>query len=206
MTNAAIPPGTNRRIRVVLSTTALLSFMSVSKATALVLSELAIGVFFVVGIARSFIGDSAPWFVLAACALSAFVRAIDIESWAFFVPGGLIGRAEKAFGQRAGSLATAVMLIERLLLVVLACVLCVQYAVSIGAGWIAQWSVTARLTVQEIVTVGAIFLIGLLWTRSRLRFQVPSSTVARGIWAGFLMLVALLIVGVVSVSGIRSPL
>ena len=205
MTNAAIPPGTNRRIRVVLSTTALLSFMSVSKATALVLSELAVGVFFAVGIARSFIGDSAPWFVLAACALSAFVRAIDIESWAFFVPGGLIGRAEKAFGQRAGSLATAVMLIERLLLVVLACVLCVQYAVSIGAGWIAEWSVTARLTVQEIVTVGAIFLIGLLWTRSRLRFQVPSSTVARGIWVGFLMLAALLIVGFVSVQRNQIP-
>jgi magnesium transporter len=202
--NAATPPGA-RRIRVVLSTTALLSFMSVSKATALVLSELAIGVFFVVGIARSFIGDSAPWFVLAACALSAFVRAIDIESWAFFVPGGLIGRAEKAFGQRAGSLATAVMLIERLLLVVLACVLCMQYAVSIGAGWIAEWSVTARLTVQEIVTVGAIFLIGLLWTRSRLRFQVPSSTVARGIWTGFLMLSALLIVGFVSVQRSQIP-
>src|SRR4030095_6087754 len=127
------------------------------------------------------------------------------ESWAFFVPGGLIGRAEKAFGQCVGSLAPAVLRIERLLLVVLVCCFCLQYGVSIGAGWIAEWSVTARLTVQEIVTVGAIFLIGLLWTRSRLRFQVPSSTVARGIWVGFLMLAALTIVGVVAVQPQQIP-
>src|SRR5438105_2013800 len=38
-----------RHFRVVLSTTALMSFMSVSKATALVLSELGVGLFFVVG-------------------------------------------------------------------------------------------------------------------------------------------------------------
>jgi amino acid transporter len=117
----------------VLSTTALLSFMSVSNATALVLAELGIGIFFVSGIARLLIGDSAPWFVLIACGLSAIVRAIDIESWAFFMPGGLVARAERAFGQRVGRIATAVMLTERLLLVALGCVLCGHYAVRFGA-------------------------------------------------------------------------
>src|SRR6185295_10481875 len=136
-------PHPKRQVRVVLTTTALLSFISVSKATALVLAELGVGLFFVVGFARSFIGDSAPWFVLAACGLSVIVRAIDIESWAFFVPGGLIGRTERAFGQRVAGVATSVMLTERLLLVALSCVLCVQYAVSFTSGWIAQWSVTA---------------------------------------------------------------
>ena len=57
--------------------------MSVSKATAMVLAEVAVGMFFAVGIARSFIGHSAPWFVLLACGLSVIVRAIDVESWAF---------------------------------------------------------------------------------------------------------------------------
>jgi len=182
----------------VLSTTALLSFISVSKATAMVLAELGAGVFFAVGIARSFIGPSAPWFVLVAAGLGAIVRAIDVESWAFLVPGGLIGRAERAFGQRAGSMATAVMLTERLLLVALCCVLCGQYVVSVAGAWIAQWTVTARFTVQEIVTVGAIFLIGLLWTRSRLRFQIPASAFARGIWAGILILVLLSTLGLIA--------
>src|SRR5436190_18005760 len=114
---SAVPPlTTHRHLRVVLSTTALLSFMSVSKATALALSELGIAAFFVIGVARSAIGESAPWFVLVACALSAFVRCIDIESWAFFVPGGLIGRTERVFGPRASGIATAAVLTERLLL------------------------------------------------------------------------------------------
>jgi len=107
--------------------------MSVSRATALALAELGIAAFFVIGVARSGIGESAPWFVLVACALSAFVRAIDIESWAFFVPGGLIGRTERVFGPRVANIATAAVLTERLLLVALACALCGQYAVSFGA-------------------------------------------------------------------------
>jgi len=188
-----------RHFRVVLSTTALLSFMSVSKATALVLSELGVAIFFVVGSARALSGESAPWFVLGACLLGFFVRSIDIESWAFFIPGGLIGRTERVYGARAGSIATAVMLTERLLLLVLACVLCVQYVVSFGISWISQWSLTARLSVQELVTVGSVLMIGILWTRIRLGLPFPSATMVKGIWGGVVVLIALAVVGTISV-------
>jgi magnesium transporter len=191
------PP--SRRVRVVLSTTALLSFTPVSNAAALVLAELGVGIFFVAGVSRAFIGDFSPWFVLVACALSIVVRAIDIESWAFFMPGGLVARTERAFGARAGSIAMAVMLIERLLLVAVSAVLCVQYALSFASGWMAQWTVTSRLTLQELVLTGAIVLIGVLWTRSRLRLQIPNRVVIRGIWAGVLVLLALMIFGIVTV-------
>src|SRR5262245_5479097 len=123
--DTALPrPRPNRNVRVVLSTTALQSFMSVSKATAMAVAELGIAVFFVVGVARSFVGNAAAWFVLAACVVGVFVRAIEIESWSFFIPGGVIGRCERAFGPRAANLATAATLTERLLFVALACVLC----------------------------------------------------------------------------------
>ena len=68
------------------------------------LAELGVAVFFVVGSARSFFGESAPWFVLGACLLGFLVRAIDIESWAFFIPGGLIGRAERVLGREPAAL------------------------------------------------------------------------------------------------------
>src|SRR5262249_5404448 len=141
MRSEAPPIRTKRQVRVVLSSTALLSFMSVSKATALALAELGIAAFFVIGVARSFIGELAPWFVLVACALSAFVRAIDIESWGFFIPGGLIGRTQRVFGPRTANIATAAVLTERVLLVALACRLCGQSAVSVGAVWVAYWVV-----------------------------------------------------------------
>jgi len=198
MTTPTPPSNLNRQIRVVLSTTALMSFMSVSKATALVLAELGIGVFFVAGVTRAFLGESMPWFVLGAGLLSFVVRAIDTESWAFFIPGGLIGRTERVFGRRAGSFATATMLTERLLLVALACVLCGQYAVSFGGSWISQWSVTARLSVQDLVTAGAILLIGFLWARARLGLPLFAGTVAKGIWAGVLVIAALSITGAIA--------
>jgi len=173
--------------------------MSVSRATALALAELGIAAFFVIGVARSGIGESAPWFVLVACALSAFVRAIDIESWAFFVPGGLIGRTERVFGPRVANIATAAVLTERLLLVALACALCGQYAVSFGAVWMAKWSVTARLTIQELVTVGAIVLVGLLWTRTRIGLQFPPTAVAKAVWVSVLLILAVILLGAATV-------
>src|SRR4029078_6003339 len=182
---AAVPPlKSHRNVRVVLSTTTLLSFVSVSRAAAFALAELGIALFFSVGVARSFVGEAAAWFVLAACILSALVRPLEIESWSFFIPGGLIGRTSRAFGPPLGNIATAAVLTERLLLVALACVLCGQYAVSFGAGWMAEWSVTARLTVQEAVTVGAIVLIGLLWARSRIGVDLPAAVIAKIVWVG----------------------
>ncbi|HYR87539.1 MAG TPA: magnesium transporter [Terriglobia bacterium] len=205
MSSAAPPLAPNRQVRVVLSTTALLSFMSVSRATALALAELGIAAFFVIGVARSIIGESAPWFVLVACALSAFVRAIDIESWAFFIPGGLIGRTERVFGSRVANVATAAVLTERLLLVALACALCGQYAVSFGATWMAKWSVTARLTIQELVTVGAIILIGLLWTRTRIGLQFPPTAVAKAVWVSVFLIFAVILLGVATIVRQRIP-
>jgi len=197
--NAAAPPlSPHRQVRVVLSRTALLSFASVWRAAASAIGELGVAAFFIAGVARSGIGESAPWIVLAAWALGVVLRAIDIESWALFVPGGLIGRVEQAFGARAAGLATAAALTERLLLAALACVLIGQYAVSFTAAWIAEWGVTARLTVQELVVFGAIVLIGLLWTRARLKLVVIPISMPRAAWAGIGVIAALMVSGAVT--------
>src|SRR5688572_27910923 len=89
------------------------------------------------------------------------------------------------------------MLTEPLLLVVLACDLCWVEVVSFGLGWISRWSVTAQLSVQELVTVGAIILIGILWTRARVGVSLPSNVMARCVWAGVLVILALSIIGTV---------
>ena len=84
-------PGTHspvRQLRVVLSSTALLSFMSVWKAAALGIAELGAGAWFVPGIAGSALGGAMPWFVLAAALLGVFIRAVDVESWSMFLPAG----------------------------------------------------------------------------------------------------------------------
>ena len=115
-------------MRVVLSSTALLSFMSVRKAAALAIAQLGIAVFFLAGITVPALGPSAVWFAAGALLLAALVRAIDIESWALFIPGGLVGRVRLAFGPRAATIAATASLTERLLLVALASILVGHYA------------------------------------------------------------------------------
>ena len=65
-------------IRVVLSSTALQPFVSVGNAAALAIAQLGVAAFFISGITRAFLGDTAGWFVLAAAVLAAFARAIDL--------------------------------------------------------------------------------------------------------------------------------
>src|SRR6185503_476656 len=57
---------------------------------------------------------------------------------------------------------------------------------------------TAQLSVQELVTVGAILLIGLLWTRARLGVPLPSNAMAKCVWAGVLVILTLAITGTIA--------
>src|SRR5881392_1193663 len=87
-----------RPIPIVFTSGILLSFTSASRAAALALPELAFAAFFV----GSVVGDAgvrqAPWIVLVATIVAALVRRLDVESWTLFIPGGLGGRVERAFG------------------------------------------------------------------------------------------------------------
>src|SRR4029453_2300230 len=140
----AIAPlsGPRRRVRVVLSSTALLSFMSVRKAAALALAELGVAAFFIAGVSSATLGPSAGWFVLVAAVLAAFVRAIDIESWAVFIPGGFVGRVEYAFGPSLAGGAAATVLTERFLLAALAAVVVGHYASGVAVTAIAGLRLT----------------------------------------------------------------
>jgi hypothetical protein len=105
-----------QRIRVVLASRAIVSYVSVWRTTARALVELGCAAFFIAGIAWAAIGPPAPWFVLAAMALSIALRAVDIESRALFVPGGLYGSVRDTLGRLPAKLAAAASIAERLML------------------------------------------------------------------------------------------
>ena len=140
-------------MRVVLSSTALLSFMSVRKAAALAIAQLGIAAFFVAGTTRSALGESAAWFVLAAALVGAFVRAVDIESWALLIPGRLRGPRPTGLRRRGRQSAAAAELVERLLLAALACVLVGQYAATVTLTAIAGWRLTGYVRPEDFATI-----------------------------------------------------
>ena len=171
----------NRRVQVVLSSMGLLPFVSVWKAAALALAELGIGAFFVVGVVHGTVGGVAPWFVLAACVFGLLVRAGDVESWALFIPGGLVGRAEQAFGARTGRTASAVVLVERLFLSALASAIVGRYVASVAATAIMGLPFTGHVTIEELSLQLAMLMVGLLWLRARIGLDFSDDAISRAV-------------------------
>jgi len=189
----------NRQVRVVLSSMGLMPFVSVWKAAALALAELGAAAFFIVGVLHSTAGAAAPWFVLAACLLGVLVRAGDIESWAQFVPGGLVGRTELAFGTRAARTASAIVLVERFLLAALVSAVIGHYVASVAATAVMGLRFTGHVTLEELSMYLAFGTVGMLWMRARAGVAVTDDAISKGVWLGVGVVVTASIWGVLTV-------
>src|SRR5438132_13732510 len=79
-------PGTpSSRVRIVVATSVMLTFISYWRAAAIVLNELGSSAFYAGGIAEQAVGKAAPWFIVAVMLFSFTVRAVYVEScWIFF--------------------------------------------------------------------------------------------------------------------------
>ena len=71
---------TPTRVRVVVATSVMLSFISFWKAAAIVLNDLGSSAFYAGGLAEQYIGKSAPWFILGVMLFSSAVRMVYVES------------------------------------------------------------------------------------------------------------------------------
>ena len=69
------PPG-NNRVRIVVATSVMLTFISYWRAAAVILNDLGSSAFYAGGIAEQAIGKSAPWFVLGVMLFAFAVRAV----------------------------------------------------------------------------------------------------------------------------------
>src|SRR6266852_5775464 len=85
--------------RVIVATTAMLTFISFWRAAAIVLNDLASSAYYAGGESESFIGKSAPWFILMVMLFSDGVRAVYVESCSMFVRGGVYRVVKEAMGE-----------------------------------------------------------------------------------------------------------
>lgn len=108
----AVSPQTTK---VVVATTAALSFISFWRGAAIVLSDLASTMFYVGGITEQAIGKSAPWFVLAVMLFSFAVRSIYMESCSMFVRGGVYVVVRDAIGPTIAKLSVSALVVDYVL-------------------------------------------------------------------------------------------
>ena len=101
--------------RVVVATTAMLTFISFWRAAAIVLNDLASSAFYAGGIAEEAVGKSAPWFILGIMLFSYAVRAIYVESCSMFVRGGVYRVVKEAMGGTLAKFSVSALMFDYVL-------------------------------------------------------------------------------------------
>jgi len=101
--------------RVIVATTALLTFISFWRAAAIVLNDLASSAYYAGGEAEGFIGKTAPWFILAIMLFSYAVRAVYVESCSMFVRGGVYRAVKQSLGGTLAKFSVSALMFDYIL-------------------------------------------------------------------------------------------
>src|ERR1700732_2022681 len=120
-------------MRVVIATSAMLSFISFWRAAAIVLNDLGSSGYYVGGIAEQAVGRSAPWFILGVMLFSYAVRAVYVESCAMFTRGGVYRVVKEAMGGTLAKLSVSALMFDYILTAPISGVSAGQYIVSLIA-------------------------------------------------------------------------
>lgn len=113
---ASFPPNSpSNRVRIVVATSVMLTFISYWRAAAIVLNDLASSAFYACGIAEQAVGKSAPWFIVGVMLFSFAVRAVYVESCSMFVRGGVYRVVKEALGGTLAKLSVSALMFDYIL-------------------------------------------------------------------------------------------
>jgi amino acid transporter len=112
---ASLSSTTSGRIKVIVATSVMLSFISFWRAAAIVLNDLGSSAFYAGGLAEQAVGPAAPWFILGVMLFSYAVRAVYVESCAMFTRGGVYRVVKEAMGGTLAKLSVSALMFDYIL-------------------------------------------------------------------------------------------
>ena len=112
--NLPTSPGANR-VRIVVATSVMLTFISYWRAAAIVLNDLGSSAFYACGIAEQAVGKSAAWFIVGVMLFSFTVRAVYVESCSMFVRGGVYRVVKEALGGTLAKISVSALMFDYIL-------------------------------------------------------------------------------------------
>src|SRR5215510_6950754 len=112
--SVAVPPLSNR-VRIVVATSVMLTFISYWRAAAIVLNDLGSSAFYAGGIAEQAVGKSAPWFILGVMLFAFAVRSVYVESCSMFTRGGVYRVVKEALGGTFAKLSVSALMFDYIL-------------------------------------------------------------------------------------------
>lgn len=160
----------SNRVRLVVASSVMLTFISFWRAAAVVLNDLGSSAFYAGGIAEEAVGKAAPWFILAVMIFAFAVRATYIESCSMFTRGGVYRVVKEALGGTFAKLSVSTLMFDYILTGPISGVSAGQYItgllnelMTVGAvhGWLPPVLMTAQHTARALPTneTSAVFCV-----------------------------------------------
>src|SRR3981189_3295792 len=145
--------------RVLVATTALLSFISFWRAAAIVLNDLASSAYYAGGEAEGYIGKAAPWFILAIMLFSYAVRAVYVESCSRFVRGGVYRAVKQSLGGTLAKFSVSALMFDYILTGPISGVAAGQYLAGLISQLLQYFHLSGPLSLGSVDFVSASFAI-----------------------------------------------
>ena len=110
-----INPTQTNKVRIVVASSVMLTFISFWRAAAIVLNDLGSSAFYAGGIAEEAVGKAAPWFILGVMLFSFAVRAVYVESCSMFTRGGVYRIVKEALGGTFAKVSVSALMFDYIL-------------------------------------------------------------------------------------------
>jgi amino acid transporter len=157
------------RVRVIVATSVMLSFISFWRAAAIVLNDLGSSAFYAGGLAEQYVGKAAPWFILGVMLFSYAVRMLYIESSSMFTRGGVYRVVKEAMGGTMAKLSVSALIFDFILTGPISGVTAGQYIVGLVASTVTYFGYPWKPSQEEINYFAAgiaILATGYFWWRN----------------------------------------
>ena len=188
-----------KRVRVVVITTVMLSFISYWRASAIVLSDLASSAYYALGIAEKAVGPSAPWFVLFVMIFAYGIRAVYIESSSMFVRGGVYRVVHEALGETAAKFSVSALLFDYLITAPISAVSAGQYVSGLVDSILPALGYSFRVPRDTTSMFIAIIIELYFWRKNLIGIEESSSKALRIFQVTSVLAVILLVWSVVTI-------
>jgi amino acid transporter len=143
--------------RVLVATTALLSFISFWRAAAIVLNDLASSAYYAGGESEAYIGKAAPWFILAIMLFSYAVRAVYVESCSMFVRGGVYRAVKQSLGGGLAKFSVSALMFDYILTGPISGVAAGQYLAGLISDLLQYFHLAGPLSTSGVDSVAVSF-------------------------------------------------
>ena len=171
--NTVVQPQSNR-VRLVVASSVMLTFISFWRAAAIVLNDLGSSAFYAGGLAEEAVGKSAPWLILSVVFFAYAVRSVYVESCSMFTRGGVYRIVKEALGSTFAKVSVSALMFDYVLTGPISGVSAGQYIIGLlndlfaVAGARFHWAVTPHFRPDiASAVIAAIITLYFWWQNTK---------------------------------------